>query len=254
MNRDQEFDQTLARWLDDGADQAPERIVRAALEETERIAQRGARQALLEGLVMKLKRAAPYLGVAALIILAIAAYQLLAGANIGTAMPSPSPTITPRVVHSEDLASIVLPNVQDASTQTGSEALGALLVQGGPELPEARIPRTGFVDARGSFHQSLDGDYYAWAAVFQTAGEARQTYEFLVSTFDVKWTKGWNLGRSDLNPDLGDESVLYTGKTYDLRHVGLYLWRVNNAVLAAFKWNELAPLRTIAEEMDLRAR
>ncbi len=55
MNRERDFDQTLARWLDDGADQAPERIVWAALEETERIAQRGARQALLEGLVMKLK-------------------------------------------------------------------------------------------------------------------------------------------------------------------------------------------------------
>ena len=100
MNHERDFDQTLRHWLDDGADQAPERFVWAALDQVERTAQRGAWRASLEGLLMNLKPAAPILGVAAAIVLAIAAYQLLVGANVGN--PDPSPSSTPRLITSAD--------------------------------------------------------------------------------------------------------------------------------------------------------
>ena len=103
MNREVDFERTIRSWLDDGANRAPERFVWAALEDVERMPQRGAWWALLEGTLMKLKPAAPLLGVAAVVIVAIAMYQLFGG-NVG-ARNEPSPT--PRTFTSADLPTIV---------------------------------------------------------------------------------------------------------------------------------------------------
>jgi hypothetical protein len=97
MNRERDFDQTLRSWLADGADRAPERFVWAALEEVDRIGQRPAWRAALEGFLMKLKPAAPILGVAAVVVLAIAMFQLLGSRDgVGEPSDSPVPTATPR--------------------------------------------------------------------------------------------------------------------------------------------------------------
>jgi hypothetical protein len=94
-------------------------------------------------------------------------------------------------------------------------------------------------------------------ALFGTAADARRAFEFLATKLDVKSAHGWRLERSsEIFPGLGDESVLYEGSApfTDLRHVGVYLWRVNNVVLAAFVWNyDPATLRAIAGGMDTRA-
>ena len=67
--------------------------------DVERTAQRGAWQASLEGLFMKLKTAAPYLGIAAVIVLAIAAYQVLVGPERGQPGPKPEPKPNASRVH-----------------------------------------------------------------------------------------------------------------------------------------------------------
>ena len=57
-------------------------------------------------------------------------------------------------------------------------------------------------------------------------------------------------------PGLGDESLSYSGSApfAGLRNVGVYLWRVNNALLAVFQFNYTGnALHTLALEIDARA-
>jgi hypothetical protein len=90
MNREPNVDEIVARWVDDGPEVAPERLVWAALEEVERTPQRGAWRVALENAPMFKKIAVPILGVAAVVVVAILAYQQL-GTNRGQA-PSMSPS------------------------------------------------------------------------------------------------------------------------------------------------------------------
>jgi hypothetical protein len=256
MNREMDFDQTLRDWLEDGADQAPERFVWAALEDAEHTAQRGAWQASLEGIIMSLKPATPFLGIAAAVVLIFTAYQLLGG-NAG-AKPTPTPA---RLIVSADLSTIMPPNEVDLNTGsplpavTGHEALSLLLPEGSEGFPLA-----GFVDARVGYHAHLagymTGGYQSWSALFDSAADSQRAFRFLVTKLEVKSTDGWRLDRNGVNPELGDESASFSGSApaYDLRHVGLYLWRVNNVVLAVFQFNhQEAELRAIAKWMDDRA-
>jgi len=260
MNRDRDFDQTLRHWLDDGADQAPERFIWAALDNVERTAQRGAWQASLEGLLMKLKSAAPYVGVAAVIVLAIAAYQLLAGPNVGNSGPSPSPT--PRLITSADLRDIVLTevNAPDAytvdSTDYGAAALVVPLHAGGP-----LIDQTAFVDAlMTNLNSTETGGYVSWTALFETSADAEVAFDYLVTEHGS--ADGWGMEASTVDPGLGDESVTFSGAAYDIFKTNIvHLWRVNNLVLAAVAVGDVAVgdanadrLLAFAELMDERAR
>jgi hypothetical protein len=261
MNRERDFDLTLRHWLDDGADQAPERFVWAALDKVERTAQRGARQASLEGFLMKFKSAAPYLGVAAAIVLALAAYQVFVGPDVGDAGPSPSPSPTPRLLTSADLPNIVLTeaNAPDGltvdATESGALALVVPLRPGGPI-----IDQTAFVDAlQTNLNSTETGGYVSWSALFETAAAAEVAFTFLV---DEHGSAGWGMLRSSVDPGLGDESVTYTGAAYDIfsRNI-VHLWRVDNLVLAAVAVGDVAVgdanadrLLAIAELMDDRAR
>jgi hypothetical protein len=260
MNRDRDFDQTLRHWLDDGADQAPERFVWAALEETERIAQRGAWQVSLEGLFMKLKNAAPYLGIAAVIVLAIAAYQVFAGPNVGNSGPSPSPTPTPRVFTTEDLPKIVF-NGRTApegmivdGTTVGSPALRV------PLPPDTEIDQTAFIDAlMTNLDSNETGGYVSWGALFETAADAKAAFDFVA---DQHGSAGWGMARSSVDPGLGEEGVTFTGPAYDIFETNIvHLWRVGNLVLAAVAVGDVAvgeanadTLLEFAELMDERAR
>jgi hypothetical protein len=260
MNRERDFDQTLRHWLDDGADQAPERFVWAALEDVERTAQGGAWQASLEGLFMKLKTAAPYLGVAAAVVLAVAAYQVLVAPNVGGPGPSPSPTPTPRVFTTEDLAAIVF-NGRTApegmivdNTTIGSPALRV------PLPPDTVVDETAFVDALMTNLDSTEtGGYVSWGALFETAADAEVAFDFIVSQHG---SAGWGMARSSVDPGLGDESVTFTGAAYDIFETNItHLWRVGNLVLAAVAVGDVAvgeanaaTLLAFAELMDERAR
>jgi hypothetical protein len=260
MNRERDFDQTLRHWLDDGADQAPERFIWAALDDVERTAQRGARQAPLEGLFMKLKTAAPYLGIAAVIVLAIAAYQVFAGPNVGNSGPSPSPTPTPRVFTTEDLPKIVF-NGRTApegmivdNTTVGSPALRV------PLPPDAEIDQTAFIDALMTNLDSTEtGGYVSWGALFETAADATVAFDFVASQHG---SAGWGMARSSVEPGLGEESVTFTGAAYDIFETNIvHLWRVGNLVLAAVAVGDIAVgqanadvLLAFAELMDERAR
>lgn len=90
MNREPNVDEIVARWVDDGPEVAPERFVWASLEEVERTPQRGAWRVALENAPMFKKIALPVLGIAAVVLVAILAYQQL-GTDRGQA-PSVSPS------------------------------------------------------------------------------------------------------------------------------------------------------------------
>jgi hypothetical protein len=261
MNRDRDFDQTLRHWLDDGADQAPERFVWAALEDVERTAQRGAWQASLEGLFMKLRTAAPYLGVAAVIVLAIAAYQAFVGPNVGNQGPSPSPTPIPRVFTTDDLPTIVF------NGRTAPE--GMIVVETTVGAPAWRTPfrpggadpdETAFIDAlMTNLDNTETGGYVSWGALFETAADAEVAFDFVANEHG---SAGWGMARSNVDPELGDESVTFTGAAYDLFETNIiHLWRVGNLVLAAVAVGDVAvgdanaeTLLEFAELMDERAR
>jgi hypothetical protein len=259
MNRNRDFDQTMRHWLDDGADQAPERFIWAALEDTERIAQRGAWQASLEGLFMKLKSAAPYLGVAAVIVLAIAVYQVFAGPNVGNSSPSPSPT--PQLFTSADLRNIVLTEVNAPdgltvdSTDYGAAALVIPLHAGGP-----LIDQTAFVDAlMTNLNSTETGGYVSWSALFETVADAEVGFDYIVNEHGS--AAEWGMETSSVDPGLGDESVSFTGAAYDIFETNIvHVWRVGNLVLAAVAVGDLAVgeanadrLLELARLMDDRA-
>ena len=92
MNREPNVDEIVARWVDDGPEVAPERLVWAALEEVERTPQRGAWRVALENAPMFKKIALPVLGVAAVVLVAIIAYQQLGTDRGQTPSVSPSPS------------------------------------------------------------------------------------------------------------------------------------------------------------------
>jgi hypothetical protein len=257
MNRERDVEQALRSWVDEGPDLAPEHFVWSALEAVERTPQRGAWQASLEGLFMKLKPAAPVLGVAAAIVIALAAFQLFGG-NVGG---PDTPTPTPRVITSADLPNIVLTDANAPEgmtvddTQSGAPALVVPLRPGGP-----MIDQTAFVGALMTNMNSTEtGGYVTWSALFETAADAEVAFDYVA---DEHGAAGWRMTRSNVDPGLGDESASFTGAAYDIFETNIvHLWRVNNLVLAAVAVGDLAVgdanadrLLVIAELMDERAR
>ena len=258
MNREQDFDRTLRSWLDDGADRAPERFVWAALEDVERTAQRGARWALLEGTIMKLKPAAPMLGVAAVVLLAIAAYQFLGG-NVG-GPPEPTAIPTPRAYVAEDLPSIV------ASSDTSPEGMivdgtttdvAALIAPEHPSGP--KFDRSTMVDALMTNLDTTElGGFVSWAAVFDSTASADAAYDVLIATHATE--QGWGMGPGDTIPGLGEESASYEGSAYEFDTARVHIWRAGNLLLAAVAVGDVAMgdenanrLRTLAVGMNDRA-
>jgi hypothetical protein len=207
---------------------------------------------------MKLKPAAPMLGVAAVVLLAIAMYQLL-GANVGTP-GEPSPT--PRTFTSADLPNIVFTeaNAPDGFTvDTTESGRGALLtpLRPGGEIFDLNV----FVDGLMTNLNSTDtGGFVSWSAIFETEADADAAYDLLVTEHDSD--DGWGMERSSSDPGLGDESATFTGAAYDIFETNtVHVWRVGNLVLAAVAVGDLAVgeeansrLLGIAREMDSRAR
>ena len=259
MNRERDVEQALRSWVDEGPDLAPEHFVWSALEAVERTPQRGAWQASLEGLFMKLKPAAPILGVAAAVVLAIAAFQLFGG-NVG-GPNTPTPTPSPRAFTSADLPNIILTDANAPEgmtvddTQSGAPALVVPLRPGGP-----MIDQVAFVDAlMNNLNSTETGGYVSWAALFETAADSEIAFDYVA---DEHGSVGWGMARSSVDPGLGDESVSYTGAAYDIFETNIvHLWRVGHLVLAAVAVGDVAvgdanadELLALAELMDDRAR
>jgi hypothetical protein len=259
MIHERNLERVLRSWVDEGADLAPERFVWSALEAVEKTSQRGAWQASLEGLIVKLKHAAPILGVAAAIVIALAAYQLIGGRNVGE-VGGPSLQSTPRAITAEDLPNIVLTTANAPegftidNTDVGAAALLVPLKPSGP-----MIDQTAFVDAlMNNLNSTETGGYVSWAALFETAADAEVAFDYVV---DEHGPVGWRMLRSSVDPGLGDESATYTGPAYDIFETNIvHLWRVGNLVLAAVAVGDVAvgdanadQLLSLAELMDERA-
>lgn len=258
MNRDRDFDQTLTRWLDDGADLAPERYVWAALESVDRTGQRGAHGALLEATIMKLKPAAPMLGVVAVVLLAIVAYQLL-GRNVGG--PQPTPTPNPRAYTAQDLPNIVTSSatapdgmVVDGTT-TDVAALIAPEHPGGPTFDRSRM-----IDALMTNLDSTEfGGFVSWGAIFDSVESAQAAYDVLVATHAT--SVGWGMESWASSLAFGEESASYQGAAYDFETARVHVWRVGTLLLAAVAVGDVAEgdanagrLRALADGMNERSR
>jgi hypothetical protein len=259
MIREPDFDQTLRAWMDAGADQAPERFVWEALEKVERTAQRGAWSASLEGLLMKIKPVAPLFGVAAAVVLAIVAYAVFGGGNVGgPSDPTPSPT--PRIHAIEDLPNIVATFGSEPEgmivdgTTLDVAALTTPLREGGAEFD-----RSTFVDAHMSNLNTTDeGGFVSWAALFETVTDADAAFDLLVAEHDS--AEGWDMEPFDELPALGDERVAYQGAAYNFDTALVHLWRDGNLLLAAVSVGDVAVtdadvqrLEALALWMDERA-
>ena len=94
MNRDRNVDDIVALWVDEGPDAAPERFVWAALDAVEHTPQRGSWRVALENMPMIAKLALPIVGAAAVLVIAVLAYQQFGGTGTGNG-PSASPEPTP---------------------------------------------------------------------------------------------------------------------------------------------------------------
>jgi hypothetical protein len=251
MNREPDFDQALMGWLDQGVDQAPERFVWAALEDVERTAQRGAWQAPTEELFMQLKRAAPLLGIAAAVVLAIVAYQVFGNSNVGDAEP------TPRAYTTEDLPNIIVTEATLPEGATIGETRSGRLVLVEPLRPGGDvIDSSAVLDGLSTDvdFQEEKAIYTTWSVLFETAADAEQAFDFIVTEHESE--EGWDVAESRTDPGLGDESAAWTGELYDLLgETETIFWREGNLLLAAVGWAgpDSAQVRSIADDMAERA-
>jgi hypothetical protein len=204
-----------------------------------------------EEFLMQFKRAAPVLGIAAAIILAIIAFQFVGTPSVGDD-EQPSRTYT-----REDLESIVITEanapegvtVNTTATTRRLPALYAPLRAGGDV-----IDTSAFVDAINT-EIDVDGQGYAtWAAVFETEEAAQAAFDFIVEEHESP--EGWNLEGTVPDPPLGDESRLWTGQQYDFESAQTLFWRQGNLLLAVVGWLDWTDegVRELADGMADRAR
>jgi hypothetical protein len=251
MTRQPDFDRVVTEWLDEGVDLAPERFVWAALDEVERTPQRAAWVATTEEFLMQFKRAAPVLGIAAAVVLAIVAFQILGSPSVGDPEP------TPRVYAPEDLPDIILsegnaPEGLEADVDTRMTGVDALVT---PLRPGGEtIDTTHFVDALRIDLSGSTGGFTTWAALFETPEAAAEAFAFLVTEHESP--EGWDLAASRRDPGLGEESAMWTGQQYDMTSAGTIMWRQGNLILAAVGWADWnsEEVRMIADLMANRAK
>jgi hypothetical protein len=266
MNSRSDFDDQLRAWADLGDERLPSRYLDAALAQIETTPQSGAWWRPLEGILMKLKPAAPFLGVAAAVVLAIATYQLIARPNVGDSSPSPIP---PEL--NEDLLSLVVTAANAPGGMTVYQTLGGDSALG--EAAVAPLDSPGFVDAvltdfdRDDYHMGEHEDRYrTFAAEFETVADAERAFDAGVA--NLVSPDGWGLSTpadvADLRPGfdpapgLGDESVLYVKgpDEYGFPRLSVYFWRVGNLLLQAVDYHpydRVGLMASVAAGMDARA-
>jgi hypothetical protein len=255
MTHERDIDHVLDRWMDDGPTVVADRVIAAAMTDVHTTRQRGARWASLKELFMTMKPAMTVLGVAAVAIVALAAYQIAAGdGGIGAT----------RQIGADDLPAIVANDTNTPGTWEQDVDLSGEAAMTYPMRSTVLVDVPGFVDGRGtqmcgeSDAGVPQGCLVAWVALFDTTANAEAAYDFYTAEFESP--EGWDFppeSRSQLG-DLGDEAVIYTDVVDP--HGGplineLYLWRSDRLVLAALGVAEMEgeSLRDIAAAMDTRA-
>ncbi len=275
MNRQTDHDALLRRWLEEGANAAPERFVKAALQDIETTGQRRLRWTLPRRHGMTIHRYAMYAAAAAaMIVVSAVGLAYVAGPrDTGTQTPSPAATVTPELITSAQLERISLhggPAVMDGSNAGiaaiygpdaglvagGDDALAALLPPGAStaDLPASRGAR--YVEFSGPMLNDprTQASLATYVAIFETPDGAHAAYESLVDAHESP--EGWNLEPETTSEELGAERVHYAGPAYDRGEVIVYFWRERNAVLAALAWGDTSPtlLIDVARRMDSATR
>lgn len=261
MNRQTDPDALLRRWLDDGANTAPDRFVQAALQEIETTGQRRLRWNLPRRQGMTIHRYGAYAAAAAatIVLLAVGLAYVAGPRDTGGEVPSPGATATPDLITSEQLEAISLYGgpARMGESSGFAEIAGEGVVSGGEEALVALLPpesvdidRSGFAGARYvEFSGPLLDDprtrasVATYVAIFETTEDAEGAYEFLVDAHESP--DGWNLTPITTSEELGVERVQYAGPAYDRGEAIVYVWRERNAVLAAVAWDDTSPLMLI---------
>jgi hypothetical protein len=259
MNVERDSDRQLRAWASEGVDRAPERFVWAALDEIERIPQRTAWRTGLDGLALRLLPAAALVGVAAVILVAIAIIAQVVAPNLGVGVP--------RRFETSDLPGIVLWDDTIPATWTLDNLVSnpdevryiplrsAAAIDGAAEVPR------GYLGGRYTSFSGPDSIFMSWAALFATDADASATlplYQREMAAADA-----WGLGPGE-PIEFGDGGFVYSGETTALMggpgssdpvRAAIYLWREGNLLLAIGGWFDFDPaeLRAVAEGMDARA-
>jgi hypothetical protein len=249
MTDETRFEERLARALRDFADQAV--LPFDASEIADRAIE--ARPAALPWIRLAMVAT---LGMAAVVVAVVVAAQSFIG-PVGIGNPLGGPDATPRVYAPEDLPNIALSeaNALDGMTidyetrTTGVPALVTPLAPGGET-----IDTTHFVDALSVELGTSIGGFTTWSALFESPEAAAEAYAFLITEHESP--DGWDLAASREDPDLGDESALWTGQQYDHLSARTIVWRQGNLILAAVGWADWEPeeVRLIADQMADRAK
>ena len=253
MTTERDLDRTLDRWMDDGPTALADRVIAAAMTDVHTTRQRGARWAPLKELFMTMRPAATIAGIAAAIVVGIAAYQYVWG---GLSIGGPA---EPRIVSASELPDIVLAP-EDAPEGMGHDGTyeGARVlirpivsVEGADAAPYLEQP--GFVDGRYAEFSDERAGVLSWAALFETVEDAETALAVYVS--EVESVDGYGL-TSRVEVELGDEGAFYSDGDDPEVDTQIYLWRVGNLVLSAATYGDFDPVQLgqIAGEMDGRAR
>lgn len=272
-----DHDTVLRRWLDKGADTAPDRFVQSALRRIETTSQRR-RPWLLIPPIQRFALIGAAAVAAALVVAIGLAYVAMRQTEVGdeptstpSGMPSPTPSAAAELITTDQLAAISVytgssvmgvsngvPSIHGPEPDRildGEEALVAIMP---PEASEVRP--AGFAGARHiEFRGPLLDDPRTVAALlthvalFETPEDAHRAFELVVDAHEA--ADGWNLDPRSTNEELGTERVHYVGPAYDRAEATIYVWRVRNAVLAAAVWDDTSPLILIdvARRMDRAA-
>ena len=261
MNVEHDTDRELRAWASEGVDTAPERFVWAALDQIERVPQRAAWRARLDGLAIRLRPAAGLVGTAAVAIVAVAILSRAVGPGIGTG--------DRRDYVMADLPGIVLWEDTKPATWTLDNLVSnphdilEIPIRSMTETEMGDLPEpNGYVGGRYTNFSGPGGAglFMSWGALFESEADAAAALPFFQHELDS--VDGWGLG-AGVQLDLGDEGWRYAGETtaFTLPREGApipadtYLWRNGNLLLAVGGWFTFDPDEVLAaaEDMDRRA-
>lgn len=265
MTSSRDTDRILDRWMDEGPRAVADRVMAGAMTEVQTTRQRTARWVALKEIFRTLKPAAAVVGLAAVIIFGIAAYQYVSGGGqrAGDLAESPHVRASPEPAPSApDLADIVVTNDNAPEgwavewTLRGREAL-AYLIRYGQESNAT----PGFIDARATeICSSIGlGCGISWGAVYESEADAEAAFDL----FHAEMQVGWGLGDRAQSIGLGeDEGHDYGNNLGNAPANHAKLWRKGTLLLGVIGLAELETvaelesdeLRPVAEEMNSRSR
>ena len=202
---------------------------------------------------MTMKPVTMVLGVVAVIVVGIAAYQYSVG---GLSIGGPG---EPRIVAANELPGIVL-TADDApdgmtfdGTYRGLDTLTRLPASLDDTTDDRFLEQPGFVAGMYTEFSHERAGLLSWAALFATVEDA----ELALSVYETEAQSAAGYGMTTrVEAELGDEGA-YFGDGIDPEfNAQIYLWRAGNLLLATASYGEFdsGELGQIAQEMDDRAR